>query len=411
MSTIAEQLTSLANTKTAIKDAIVAKGVSVTDTDTFASYADKIGQISGGGGSSDEWQPNPNWWDIRKILDEDTRDYPGKAAAVVYNFSDVSEFTMTSTGVCAVATSDGAFYTYADNGANVTHNWDTSKDKDDGRGAKTRYMIYYFPGESTVSRMENYNTAYGWMNTGVAYIVLRINCSGQQLFDKQTHLEGVENEGYPVTGGSFQGFCNACSRLQKPPRVDTTNATNFGTFCYNCNSMKKFPWDLDTSKGVSFSNAFGSCYSLLEIPSGLLLNGTCNGVGRYGHSLIKLPDGLDVSTCTNLQYTFGSMNSLVDAGVFDMSSVTNTFASTTACPFYGAPWLTHVKLTLPSNTNFWLDSSTRISIESFRYIADHAPDVTATPRTLTIGSTNITRINAEDPTIITDLNAKGWNVA
>ena len=49
MATIAEQLTSLANTKTAIKDAIVAKGVSVADTDTFASYPAKIAEISGGG--------------------------------------------------------------------------------------------------------------------------------------------------------------------------------------------------------------------------------------------------------------------------------------------------------------------------------------------------------------------------
>lgn len=49
MATIAEQLTSLANTKTAIKDAIVAKGVTVADTDPFSAYPDKIGQISGGG--------------------------------------------------------------------------------------------------------------------------------------------------------------------------------------------------------------------------------------------------------------------------------------------------------------------------------------------------------------------------
>lgn len=50
MATIAEQLTSLADTKTAIKNAIVAKGVSVADTDPFSAYASKIGQISGGGG-------------------------------------------------------------------------------------------------------------------------------------------------------------------------------------------------------------------------------------------------------------------------------------------------------------------------------------------------------------------------
>lgn len=50
MATIAEQLTSLANTKTAIKNAIIDKGVQVADTDTFASYATKIGEIQSGGG-------------------------------------------------------------------------------------------------------------------------------------------------------------------------------------------------------------------------------------------------------------------------------------------------------------------------------------------------------------------------
>lgn len=48
MATIAENLTLLESTKANIKQAIVNKGVSVSDTDTFASYADKIGQISGG---------------------------------------------------------------------------------------------------------------------------------------------------------------------------------------------------------------------------------------------------------------------------------------------------------------------------------------------------------------------------
>ena len=49
MGTIADKLTYLNGTKTAIKEAIKAKGVTVTDTDTFRSYATKIGEISGGG--------------------------------------------------------------------------------------------------------------------------------------------------------------------------------------------------------------------------------------------------------------------------------------------------------------------------------------------------------------------------
>lgn len=45
MGTIAEKLSYLNGTKTAIKNAIVNKGVEVSDTDTFRSYADKVQQI------------------------------------------------------------------------------------------------------------------------------------------------------------------------------------------------------------------------------------------------------------------------------------------------------------------------------------------------------------------------------
>lgn len=49
MGTIAEKLTYLEGTKSAIKDAIISKGVEVTDTDTFRSYAEKIESIEAGG--------------------------------------------------------------------------------------------------------------------------------------------------------------------------------------------------------------------------------------------------------------------------------------------------------------------------------------------------------------------------
>lgn len=52
MATIAEQLTSLANTKTAIKQAIIDKGVQVADDTPFSGYATKIGEISGGGAAT-----------------------------------------------------------------------------------------------------------------------------------------------------------------------------------------------------------------------------------------------------------------------------------------------------------------------------------------------------------------------
>ena len=49
MGTITDKLNKLAETKSAIKTAIVNKGVAVSDSDTFASYANKITSIEGGG--------------------------------------------------------------------------------------------------------------------------------------------------------------------------------------------------------------------------------------------------------------------------------------------------------------------------------------------------------------------------
>ena len=50
---IENKLTYLNGTKDAIKQAIIGKGVSVTEADTFRSYATKIGQIQSGGSGGD----------------------------------------------------------------------------------------------------------------------------------------------------------------------------------------------------------------------------------------------------------------------------------------------------------------------------------------------------------------------
>ena len=50
MGTTADKLEYLQGTKAAIKEAVVSKGVDVPESTTFRAYADKIGEISGGGG-------------------------------------------------------------------------------------------------------------------------------------------------------------------------------------------------------------------------------------------------------------------------------------------------------------------------------------------------------------------------
>ena len=59
MSTIKENLDRIKNAKSAIKNAIIQKGIEVTDTERIETYADKILQIkSGGGAEIPEFDPN-----------------------------------------------------------------------------------------------------------------------------------------------------------------------------------------------------------------------------------------------------------------------------------------------------------------------------------------------------------------
>lgn len=53
MGTIADKLNYLNTTKANIKNAIIEKGVEVSDSDTFRDYATKIADISSGSGPSE----------------------------------------------------------------------------------------------------------------------------------------------------------------------------------------------------------------------------------------------------------------------------------------------------------------------------------------------------------------------
>ena len=170
---------------------------------------------------------------------------------------------------------------------------------------------------------------------------------------------------YSVTSGSIHnsyGLSRYNDILQSFDFIDNhrcygNTSTNFNNFCTNCFALTKLPDNLDTSSVTNFSRFCSNCYSLT-----------------------KLPDSLDTSSVTNFSYF---------------------------C--YNCYTLTKANIILPAAYNITtLNSSNKLTVASMRYIADHAP--TTSSHTLTIGSTNIERANAYDPTIITTLTGKGWTV-
>lgn len=126
MATVAEQLQQLNDTKSAIKTAISNRGVAVADTDTFRSYADKIGEIQGGGGAPatkfgvsidnilGDVDANGNYIEPSEPVEASLAGIKNvPAQAFVYKFSGIRRLTINANDVISVGTKAflGAFGT------------------------------------------------------------------------------------------------------------------------------------------------------------------------------------------------------------------------------------------------------------------------------------------------------------
>lgn len=153
-----EKLDLIESCKSDIRNKIIDKGVYVPESTPFSKYPEYINNIEASPitiDDNDEWTPDPEWWDIEKILEEDTNtgdyaylnDY--KKMIVLYDDANltkkfqINSSTSTSGGYPhAVKTSDGVLYNTS--GAK-THTWDTTKNKSSScPDIKTRYAIFYF---------------------------------------------------------------------------------------------------------------------------------------------------------------------------------------------------------------------------------------------------------------------------
>ena len=228
MATIAEQLTSLAETKTAIKDAIVAKGVEVADTDTFRSYADKIGQIQAGGG-----EPATKF-----------------GASVDTFIGDVDE-----NGVLTASTWTGAL-NFAGVKEIVSH--------------VLNYTFSYCSGITSVDFSSLQTVGARGLEYGFYY------CSGITSVDFSS-LQSVGDYGFNY---AFQG----CSGITS---VDFSSLQTVGqsglSYAFNgCNKLTtiSFP-SLTSVKSNSFDNAFNNCTALTEIHFRADMQATIEGLSGY----------------------------------------------------------------------------------------------------------------------------------
>ena len=312
--------------------------------------------------TEEEWTPDSGWWDIKSIINADTRSYAGKAIILYSNAKDTITFTISSPLV-AVETSDGYYYT-----STTTHTWDKTQDKpvsgdesDTTPKLATRYVKYYFntatPSVYALYNLKNESSLYALFDCDLNINYGFSNSNNGFFYRNYTLIafDFLNNHKFNLTSGySYAYFCNGCYSLTKLPDVlDTSNSASFSSFCSSCYSLKKLPDILDTSSGTSFDSFCSSCNSLKKLPDVLdVSHGTIfSYFCYYCFSLETFPKVLDLSSGTGSLSNFCSncycLRKLPD--VLDVSGF-NNFSS--FCAFcYALEKLPDI-LDVSSGTNF-----------------------------------------------------------
>lgn len=321
---------------------------------------------------SEEWQPQPDWWDIDKILEEDTEDYAIKIIALIRDVQTTS--MLQRRNMEKFKTSDGQIYT-----SEVNHTWDTTKDKPCSLGYKTRYVIWY---SNNTNTSFNSNLPYGTM-----FLIIKGNIKyvdGRQINYYNTLLECIKYKN--CNNLNSISFGNYSTQKILFDNVIFSNITTLSSLFnngkgkpMNDNKLNLLLDNIDFSKITDLYNAFNNS-------SGEKLNvkntyNVTNFNSAFSFCNFKKIEELDFNSATNVSNAFYNYTNLLE-----ILSVKN------------------IKISgLNFNPCILLNRDTLIRILNALY--DYSESDT---HTITLGSTNLAKLTEEEIAIAT---SKGWNVS
>lgn len=278
MGTTANKLLYLQDTKSAIKDAIVAKGVTIPTGTTFREYATKIGDITTGSSGSeiaDTWVRPSQWLALPNNVD-------GVQKVSILNavFDTDSEFVaFICQGNYTIDWGDGTSNNYA-TGVKAEHKYDygnanLNSDTVSTFGYKqciititpqsgqNLTVISFGTYHSTIGNATSYDLTTGFLDVRVnslSCVNLIIGASNNPV--KHTMLEQCLIGELADT--TLNELFYDCYALQSVSIKDTSNVTSFASMHYNNYSLQKMPTYTFRGAGVDVSNMFYNCYSLRE---------------------------------------------------------------------------------------------------------------------------------------------------
>lgn len=338
----------LQDTKSAIKDAIVAKGVAVPIGTTFRDYATKISEITTGGGGSeiaDAWVRPAEWLDL-----PDNADGVQKVSILNAVFDTDSEFVaLLCNGAYTVDWGDGVIENFA-TGIKAEHKYvysdsDLNSDTVATFGYK-QCIITITPqlGQNLTNlRFEQYHTTIGSsmsydITTG--FLDIRINgiyISAVLLGSPNNYVKHSMLEQCLIgecISTSFANLFYDCYALQSVSIKDTSNVTSFASMHYNNYSLQKMPTYTFRSAGVTVNSMFYNCYSLIETYPLVITTSTVGSVESM-FTFCKSLKYIDLTINSNINYSMSLLFSsspsletinLVLTGTGKVTNLVSTFA-------------------------------------------------------------------------------------
>ena len=256
-----------------------------------------------------EYPINPTWWDIPKILANDTREYTHKVIMLIYAVEDETLLHTTQTNDArwdAVETSDGSFYLRSD-GTNVTHTWDKTKDKpcyvNGVEVYKTRYIICY--------------------SNSRPYAMVPINMANSTIW---LHMGFEYNHYYDSNNPTIEEVSHGALRHLRALEISPNNiklSQGAAQLFYNHESLRFIHYPIDTSEVISFANMFGGCISLITIPELNTSNGVYMNNMFSGCANLRFVPQLDLTNCTIAPYLFENCSKLKKIDLINANNLTD----------------------------------------------------------------------------------------
>ena len=395
--TIVNNMQYAIESKNLIKQSLQNKGSEITDKTVFRDYYKEIDKLN-------EWQSQLDWWDIKKIIQEDTEDYPAKAIFLLSDLmpSEKFSFDLEHNYIVKIKTSDGVEYT-----SSSTHTWDLSQDKECSKGYKTRYIIVYF------SQREcniNYNLIDVNLKNELLYAVFlnancEINLGSGSCFMQSAALKLIDNINSKLIIPSNNVF-SGCVSLQKLSEIIMRNNNLKFSELYNLKEMSITLESPDKNK-LDGDNILYSMTKLENVD--FLENITFSNFKsalQYCRSLKKIPY-IDISEVTDCSSSLFQLGVLEKIEALDFNSNTN-FSNF----LQGAYNLREIKkISNIKASGFSLYSSQLVSHDTLLRVLNALYDYSSEEETvyrITLGSTNLKKLTDEEKQIATD---KGWTLS